>query len=104
MASDIQSGITELKIGKDPFEFSFYKFLAKTLVTKGSKDFSFAHCDLVLSWNLMSRVSNDLGMKFGHLEWENDSMVSYFGQMKNEQFGEKRDPKHIFANPIMPEN
>jgi hypothetical protein len=103
MASDTQSGITELKIGKDPFEFSFYKILAKTLVTKDSKDFAFAHCALVLSWNLMCRVSNGLGIKFGHLEWENDSMVIYYGQMKNDQFGEKRDPKHIFANPIMPE-
>jgi hypothetical protein len=32
-------------------------------------------------------------MKFGHLEWENDSMVIYFGQMKNDQFVEKQDPK-----------
>jgi hypothetical protein len=43
-------------------------------------------------------------MNFGHLEWENDSMVIHFGQMKNVQFGGKQDPKHVFANPIIPEN
>jgi hypothetical protein len=48
MASDIQSGITVLKNGKDPFDLSFNKILAKTLVTKDSKVYSFAHCVLVL--------------------------------------------------------
>jgi hypothetical protein len=102
-ASDVQDGLLDIKIGKDPFEFSFYKMLAKTLLIKGTKDYSFAHCALLLSWNLMSRVSNGLGMNFGYLEWENDSMVVFYGQMKNDQIGEKMDPKHIFANPLMPE-
>jgi hypothetical protein len=47
MASNIQSGITALKIDKDPIDFSCYKILAKMLITKDSKDFSFAHCALV---------------------------------------------------------
>jgi hypothetical protein len=51
ITSIIQSAITELKIGKDPFEFSLYKILAKMLITKESNDFSFALCALVLSWN-----------------------------------------------------
>jgi hypothetical protein len=96
IASDVQDGIIDIRIGKDPFEFSIYKILIEMLPTSGSKDCSFAHCELVLSWNLMSRVSNGLGMKFGHLEWENDSMVIYFRQMNNAQFGEKKIQNTFF--------
>jgi hypothetical protein len=57
-----------VKIGKDLFEFSFYKFFAEKLPKKSIKDYYFAHCALVLSWNMFSWVSNGLGMKFGHVE------------------------------------
>jgi hypothetical protein len=71
-----------VKIAKDPFEFSINRISAKRLVAKDSKDFSFAHCSLIIFWLLISQVWNGLGIKFGHLEWENDSMVRYYGKIQ----------------------
>jgi len=38
------------------------------------------------------------------MKWTNDSLGIYFAHMKNDQFGERpRDPRHIYANPLIPE-
>jgi hypothetical protein len=38
------------------------------------------------------------------MEWTEDSMAIYFAHMKNDQFGDRpKDPRHIYANPVMPE-
>ena len=39
-----------------------------------------------------------------HTEWRDDALCIYFAHMKNDQEGERlRDPRHIYANPLMPE-
>ena len=38
------------------------------------------------------------------MEWKEDSLQIFFSQMKNDQMAEKpRDPRHVYANPLMPE-
>ncbi|KAG7365194.1 hypothetical protein IV203_038397 [Nitzschia inconspicua] len=41
---------------------------------------------------------------WSHLEWRNDALGIYFAHMQNDQLEERpRDPRHIYANPILPE-
>ncbi len=36
--------------------------------------------------------------------WRNDTLGIYFAHMKNDKYGEQsRDPRHIYANPLMPQ-
>jgi hypothetical protein len=59
---------------------------------------------MTLMWNLMSRASNALRVCYSHMFWAEDALAIYFSHQKNDQMGEKpRDPRHIYANPFMPE-
>jgi hypothetical protein len=93
-----------VKTGKDPLEFSLYKFMAKELLQIPQKEYTFAHCVFVISWNLMCRVSNGSTICFSHMEWREDALGIYFCHMKNDQLGERpKDPRHVYANPLLPE-
>lgn len=49
-------------------------------------------------------LGNGLGVCYEHMEWRGDAMCIYFAHMKNDQLGDRpRDPRHIYANPIIPE-
>jgi hypothetical protein len=96
-AAAAQAGSCTVKVGKDPLSFSFYRWISFQLLLGGSKVESvFAHCVLTLSWNLMSRLSNSIGVKLQHLEWREDALAVFFATMKNDQEGDRpRDPRHI---------
>ena len=52
----------------------------------------------------MCRVGNSIGVCVSHLEWRGDALGVFFAHMKNDQTGERpRDPRHIYANPLMPD-
>jgi hypothetical protein len=41
---------------------------------------------------------------YSHMEWKEDALCVYFAHQKNDQMGERpRDPRHIYANPLIPE-
>ena len=41
---------------------------------------------------------------FNHIEWQNDALCIYFAQSKTNQLGaQKKDPRHLYANPLNPE-
>jgi hypothetical protein len=102
-ASRIRNGQGEIKKGKEPLPFDLYRILAKNFLQKGKKEI-FAHTFMVMCWNLMCRASNAYNIKFNHMEWRSDALCIYFAQMKNDQTGSRpRDPRHIYANPLMPE-
>ena len=107
-------GIGNIKIGKDPLNFSSYRWICNLLYTNIDKSIVvkrdqyqqhvLAHCIFVLSWNLMCRASNCIGVCLSHLEWKDDALGIYFAHMKNDQAAERpRDPRHVYANPTMPE-
>ena len=59
---------------------------------------------MTLSWNLMCRISNSIDVHFSHIDWKEDALAIIFCHMKNDQQGERpRDPRHIYANPLIPE-
>lgn len=98
-------GRGKVKEGKDPLDFSLYQKLARLIIQEQGNDRGaiFAHTFLVFAWNLMCRAGNVVEMCLKHMEWEGDSMVMYFAHMKNDQEGKRKDPKHVFANPLLPE-
>lgn len=100
----IADGNAPIKVGKDPLDFVLYRFLAKLFMKKPNREYIFGHTFLTICWNLMCRSNNAVSICFSHMEWKNNSLRIFFSQMKNDQFGEKpRDPRHIYANPLMPE-
>lgn len=98
------AGETSCKVGKDPMSFGLYRFLSKKMMKGNARELVFARCFFVLTWNLMSRASNTLQICYDHIEFNDDALCIYFAQQKNDQLGEKpRDPRHIYANPLIPE-
>jgi hypothetical protein len=66
--------------------------------------FVFCHLFHLMGWNTMSRCSNTSTISFNHLGWQDDSLLVYICQAKNDKEGLLCDkPKHIFANPVLPE-
>jgi hypothetical protein len=103
-ATSAQGGSGQIKVGKEPLDFPFFRFIALNMLKQAGADFVFGHTILVLTWNLICRVSNGAGIHFNHMEWRNDALAIYFVHQKNDQSGERpRDPRHIYANPITPE-
>jgi hypothetical protein len=104
-AAKTQEGALPLKVGKDPFPFSLYRWLCLELLKLGTtSEMVVARCQVSLAWNLMCRVSNCVDIKLSHIEWIEDALVIYFATQKNDQGGERpRDPKHLYANPLQPD-
>ena len=63
----------------------------------------FARVFLCLTWNLICCSKNTTTIHLHHLEWSDDCLHIYFAHMRNDQTGRrKRDPRHIYTNPIDP--
>jgi hypothetical protein len=104
IARDTTEGRRTAKVGKDPMPFDLYRFVAKNSLLLRGREFVFARTFMIMTWNLMCRSSNTVNVKFGHMEWKDDSLRVFFGHQKNDQFGDKpKDPRHIYANPLHPE-
>ena len=103
-ATLVASGVGKVKIGKDPLPSTLFKFLCTALLLDLSRESIFARTFMILAWNLMSRSKNTFNVHLNHMEWKEDSLQIFFSQMKNDQMAEKpRDPRHVYANPLMPE-
>jgi hypothetical protein len=80
-----------------------YRFLGQQLLHQEAREFVFARCFMHLCWNLMSRAAMHLTSVLSI--WHGQRIHCVFScHMKNDQTGEQpRDPRHIYANPLMPE-
>ena len=61
--------------------------IAELLFKSNTIDSIFAHCFLVLEWNLMARSDNIVHSHISHMEWLEDSLVFYFMKSKGDQEG-----------------
>jgi hypothetical protein len=110
-ASRAQEGIGPIHSTKLPLPFDVYRLLAKNLLIGSGMESQhdsiqniFGHTFWVLSWNIMARSINTANISLRHMDWNGDALHIYICQAKNDQEGEKSDfPKHVFANPVMPE-
>ena len=102
-------GDEPVQVGKDPMDFSFYKWMCMALLkAKGTKkaicDYVVGHLMLILSWNLMSRVSNSVNICLAHLTWTEDCLGVVFPMHKGDQDGKHgKEARSIYANPLEPE-
>ncbi|POM67004.1 Hypothetical protein PHPALM_17059 [Phytophthora palmivora] len=104
MAEAIKFGSGDVKIGKDDMTVGFFRRVALEMLCSNSREMSFGRLFMIMSWNIMARAANTVPICFSHLEWRNDALCVYFGHMKNDRRGTRpRDPRHMYANPIMPE-
>ena len=88
--------------GKRPLQFTLYAAIATGFLTSGALEDVFSHCFLVLTWNLMCRANNTTSICLKHISWRGDALAVIFPRMKNDQMGERKQSKHVYANPIMP--
>ena len=99
----------EVREGKLPLSFNAYRALGEALQSQSVAlnwhcDGPFNHLYFVLMWNLMCRASNCNMIRLEHLEWRNDALVIFFSRQKTDQAGDKsKYPRHVYANPLMPE-
>ena len=101
LAIEKQNGRGRIQTGKSPITYSMYKRINNLLLKDGSLDSIFIRAFLCITWNLMCRSQNTVSVHLHHLEWRDDALAIYFAHMKNDQTGSrKRDPRHIYANPI----
>ncbi|CAM9443107.1 unnamed protein product [Chrysoparadoxa australica] len=109
LAAQVTAGNGEVREGKMPLSFKAYRaiglgFLKHSVADNHHCDGPFAHLYFVLMWNLMCRSSNVTNILLQHWEWKEDAAVVYFSQQKTDQTGARaKDPRHIYANPLMPE-
>ncbi|RHY44149.1 hypothetical protein DYB38_011537 [Aphanomyces astaci] len=100
-ASETQSGAIKPG-GKQPLRYHKYQELCRASLTK--LDAGFTHFFLTLSWNLMCRSRSTETVRVNHLSDEVDSIGVALFKSKTDQGGTKRrDPKHVYANPLQPE-
>lgn len=102
---DRLNGVEKPTEGKSPMSLALYRDLALAFL-KNPSPRQFAHTYMVLTWNLMCRSENTRAMRLDHFAWEEDSLAIVLPLTKSDQQGSRKstsDPKHVYANPLMPE-
>ena len=99
-AMERNRGERSMQEGKTEMPFELYIWLCEYSLKKGNL---FAHCYLILSWNLCCRTNNTESTVMNNIHWKGDAVCIYFGVPKSDQEGDKRVPRHIYANPDMPQ-
>jgi hypothetical protein len=91
--------------GKEPMSVELYKAISGWLLDYGTPDGVFAHCYLVLTWNLACRANNTANIRFSDIVWSTsfDSFGISFAHTKTDQLGEdSKYLRHIYANSYSP--
>jgi hypothetical protein len=92
--------------GKEPMSVALLRKLCKWfLLSKETNDGVFAHCFLLLTWNLGCRVNNTTIIKLQDITWAHcfDCFHILFAHSKTDPTGDNSQyPRHIFGNPVDP--
>lgn len=100
-----EDGNATIREGKEPMSVELYKSLCGWFLKYGTIDGIFAHCFLVLTWNLSCRAVNTAKLMFPFLKWSQsfDSYCIHFSHTKTDQLGEEaKYARHLYANPVTP--
>jgi hypothetical protein len=96
---DGDSGI----IGKKKMDFKVYEKICELFLPEEGEEFLFAHCFLMLEWNLMARSKSIVHAHFFHIMWEDGCLAFRFAKSKMDQMGRNRDQVwHVYATPNKP--
>ena len=90
--------------GKSPMSAQLYQAIASWFIEWGTLNGVFAHCFLVLSWNLMCRSENTQNIHLCDITWTKfDCFEIKFAHTKGDQKGEAaKYTRHIYSNPHNP--
>jgi len=91
--------------GKAPMSVAVYEKLCGWLLALGTMDGLFAHCFLMLTWNLSCQSQNTSLIKFRDISWSTSfhTFQVFFEHSKTDQLGdESKYPCHLYANPLVP--
>ena len=103
VAKRTANGEISIQEGKDLFLFQLYCAICKGFLQESHKsENSFAQLYTVLSWNLICRASNTVSICLEHINWNADALIIAFAQSKNDQLGDAKFDRHIYANPTNP--
>ncbi|KAJ0397776.1 hypothetical protein ATCC90586_005612 [Pythium insidiosum] len=108
VAEQTANGQVSIKVGKDSLDPEVYDFLCTHMLTSCSKGMAFARAFLVITWNLMCRSSNTVGIMNSHISWRGDAMCVFFAHKKNDQTvfhnddlaGALPDKHPLFRSPL----
>lgn len=98
-----KEGSVPSRVGKEELPFSVYIKLCRILLESEDEGHLFVRAMLIISWNLMSRVSNTETILLEHLNWTEDHLGVIYVHSKSRQKGEKKFERSVFSNPIQPE-
>jgi hypothetical protein len=90
---------------KEPLSTDLLVAIAGWLLSYNTCDGVFAHCFLLLTWNLACRSNNTACIKLSDMVWSTsfDCFHIFFAHSKTDQTGdESKYPRHIYANPNLP--
>jgi hypothetical protein len=83
----------------------FKKLCRWMLMDRETNDGVFAHCFMILTWNLGCRVNNTTNIRLQDITWSHcfDCFHILFSHSKTDPTGDDSlYPRHIFANPSEP--
>ena len=76
--------------------FALYKFLCKKMLHDGSKEATFFHASLTMTWNLMCRSKNTVHIHLNHITWGSDWMTICFAHTKTDvEGGDQTSIRHV---------
>ena len=95
-----ENGVSIME-GKRKMSFQVYEKICELFLKSEGNEF--AHCFLVLEWNLMARSQNVVDSHVENVYFDNDCLVFQFGKTKCDQTGKNADQLwHVYANPHNP--
>ena len=89
------------KDGKEPLPWEVYEFLTQKMLEEGT-DGLFSGVYLSVSANLMCRSSNTEEVFTKDIVCRADALAIVFAHMKNDQEGNRKKPRHCYANSQAP--
>ena len=98
-----QDGVLPLNEGKSYLTFPAYKHLADCLfLSPNHKSMRLTWPFIILQWNLIARSASVAAIMYGHIRWDQDALLIDIPKHKSDQAGDKRYPRHLYANPSNP--
>lgn len=102
--NDVAPGAWATDDSKSAMSVQLLRSLCGWFLDQETDNGIFAHCFLLLTWNLACRVNNTGCIKMCDINWkEFDCFSVTFGHSKTDQVGDDaRYPRHIFSNHVDP--
>ncbi|ETV64268.1 hypothetical protein H257_18824 [Aphanomyces astaci] len=86
--------------GKKPLGYAAFDSLCHETIK--AMDSGFQHLFVILSWNLMARSKSTETIQLSHFSYEEDAVGITFMKSKTAKRKKRRDPRHVYANPLRP--